>query len=286
MLPLAPRRGRSHPFLDHDGPIAFAHRGGAGDAPENTLPAFEGAIDLGYRYLETDAHATRDGVVVAFHDACLDRVTDRSGAIAELEVAEVEAADAGYKFSLDGGRSFPFRGRGVRVPRLGELLLRWPEARLNIDPKTDECVRPLLALVDRLDAWDRICVGSFSDRRLRHVRTLSRMRACTSMGPRAVAIARAASTLGVMPRQGADCIQVPPRRGAIPLVSARFVGAAHRAGLPVHVWTVNDQQTMHELLDLGVDAIISDRTHLLADVFASRRLNLSGGRSERSRDRP
>lgn len=277
------RRGRVHPFLDHDGPIAFAHRGGAGEAPENTLPAFEVAIGLGYRYLETDAHVTRDGVVVAFHDACLDRVTDRTGAIAELQIAEVEAADAGYKFSQDGGRSFPFRRRGVRVPRVAELLRRWPQARLNIDPKTDGCILPLLALVDRLDAWDRVCIGSFSDRRLRRVRILSRMRACTSMGPRAVAIARAASTVGMMPRQGADCIQVPPRRGAIPLVSARFVRAAHRAGLPVHVWTINDEQTMHELLDLGVDAIMSDRAHLLAEVFTSRRLDLAGGRGERSR---
>jgi hypothetical protein len=112
---MATPRRRLHPFLDRPGPLAIAHRGGAGHAPENTLPAFAGAVDMGYRYLETDAHVTRDGVVVAFHDARLDRVTDRSGAIAQLTIAEVEAADAGYVFSPDGGQTFPYRGRRVRI---------------------------------------------------------------------------------------------------------------------------------------------------------------------------
>lgn len=122
-----------HSFLDRPGPIAFAHRGGGGAAPENTLPAFEIAVTLGYSYLETDAHITRDGVLVAFHDARLDRVTDRTDAIAELGIGEVEAADAGYTFSSDGGSSFPFRGRGIRVPRLQEILVRWPDVRINIE---------------------------------------------------------------------------------------------------------------------------------------------------------
>jgi glycerophosphoryl diester phosphodiesterase len=113
-----------HPFLGQSGPIAIAHRGGAGEAPENTLEAFEIAITLGYTYIETDAHLTRDGVLVAFHDERLDRVTDRTGAIAELAIRELEAADAGNTFSLDGGSSFAFRGRGIRVPRLEEILVR------------------------------------------------------------------------------------------------------------------------------------------------------------------
>ena len=260
-----------HPFLDHPGPIAFAHRGGAGEAPENTLAAFEIAVTLGYSYLETDAHITRDGVLVAFHDDRLDRVTDRTGAIAELGIDEVEAADAGYVFSPDGGGSFPFRGREIRVPRLEELLVRWPDARINIDPKTDGCVEPLAMLLDRLDAWDRVCIGSFSDRRLRRIRALGRGRACTSMGPHAVAIARLAAPSGRIPRLGADCIQVPTHRGPIPIVTDRFVAAAHRMRLPVHVWTINDEATMDHLLDLGVDGIMSDRLRLLADVLGRRR---------------
>ncbi len=266
-----------HPFLDHPGPIAFAHRGGAGDAPENTLMAFERAVTLGYSYLETDAHITRDGVLVAFHDDRLDRVTDRAGAIGELAIADVEAADAGYRFSPDGGRSFPFRGRGVQVPRLEAVLARWPDVRVNIDPKTDACVEPLVALLDRLDAWDRVCVGSFSDRRLRRIRELGHGRACTSMGPYAVAVARLAVTSGRMPRLGADCLQVPTHRGAIPIVTERFVAAAHRAHLPVHVWTINDESTIGRLLDLGVDGIMSGHLRLLLDVFRRHRRATGGG---------
>ena len=256
-----------HPFLDHPGPIAFADRGGAGEAPENTLAAFEIAVTLGYRYLETDAHITRDGVLIAFHDDRLDRVTDRTGALADLSIAEVEAADAGYTFSSDQGRSFPFRGRGIRVPRLEELLARWPGAQINIDPKTDACVEPLALLLNRLRAWNRVCIGSFSDRRLRRIRALGRGQACTSMGPHGVALARLAAASGRIPRLGADCLQVPMHRGPIPIVTERFVAAAHRAGVPVHVWTINDEATIDHLLDLGVDGIMSDRLRLLADVL-------------------
>jgi glycerophosphoryl diester phosphodiesterase len=266
-----------HPFLSKLGPIAFAHRGGAGEAPENTLPAFEVAVALGYRYLETDAHITRDGVLVAFHDDRLDRVTDRTGAIAELGIDEVEEADAGYTFSPNEGGSFPFRGREIHVPRLEELLVRWPDVRVNIDPKADACVGPLAALLDRLGAWERVCIGSFSDRRLRRIRELGHGRACTSMGPHAVALARLAATSGVSPHLGADCIQVPIRRGPIQIVTGRFVKAAHRAGLPVHVWTVDDEAMIEQLLDLGVNGIMSDRLRLLRDVFARRGLPLQGG---------
>lgn len=273
----APSGTRSvHPFLDRHGPIGFAHRGGADNAPENTLAAFDVAVALGYVYLETDVHLTRDGVLVAFHDAHLDRVTDGSGAIAELDIDAVEAADAGYAFTPDGGRSHPFRGRGIRVPRLEDLLECWPQVRVNIDPKSDASVVPLGALLDRLEAWDRVCMGSFSDRRLRRIRELSGRRACTSMGPHAVALARAAAAVGRVPRQHADCVQVPLRHGRIAVVTARFLRAAHRAGLPVHVWTIDDAATMHALLDLGVDGIMTDRPGLLRDVFAERGLSLGG----------
>lgn len=264
-----------HPFLGQAPPIAFAHRGGGEEAPENTLEAFGAAVALGYRYLETDAHLTRDGVLVAFHDDRLDRVTDRRGLIADLGIAEVEAADAGHRFSPDRGVTFPFRERGVRVPRLEELLSRWPGCRVNIDPKSDACAGPLATLLDRLDAWERVCIGSFSDRRLRRIRRLSRGRACTSMGPRAVAVARIAAAAGRLPRLGADCIQVPMRHGRIPIVTPRFVRAAHRARLPVHVWTVDDEPTMQRLLDLGVDGLMTGRPRLLRDVLTRRGIPLA-----------
>jgi glycerophosphoryl diester phosphodiesterase len=260
-----------HPFLDHQRPFPIAHRGGAGEAPENTLPAFAAAVALGYRHVETDVHCTRDGVLVAFHDDVLDRVTDARGAIAELDLAAVRAADAGYAFSPDGGATHPFRGRGVTVPTLEELLTTWPDLYVNIDPKADACVAPLAALLDGLDAWHRVGLGSFSDARLRRLRALGRGRACTSMGPRAVAIARLTSAAGLpMPRQGADCLQIPLRQGRVPLVTRRLVAAAHRAGLQVHVWTIDEEPEMERLLDLGVDAIMTDRLALLRDVLARR----------------
>ena len=274
-----------HPFLVESGPIACAHRGGAGEAPENTLAAFEIATRLGYRYLETDVHLTRDGVLVAFHDERLDRVTDRTGAIAELGIVEVEAADAGHAFTPDGGRTFPFRGGGIRVPRLDAILARWPDARVNIDPKSDSCVGPLAALLDRLDAWERVCVGSFSDRRLHRIRALGRGRACTSMGPHAVALARLTTASALMRRLGADCIQVPINRGPIPIVTERFIAAAHRAGLPVHVWTINDETTINDLLDLGVDGIMSDRVRLLRDVLTRRGVAPTGASAQRGASR-
>jgi glycerophosphoryl diester phosphodiesterase len=269
-----------HPFLSRSGPIAFAHRGGAGEAPENTLAAFEIAVTLGYGYLETDAHVTRDGVLVAFHDDRLDRVTDRTGTIAELSIVEVQAADAGYTFSPDGGSSFPFRGLEIRVPRLEEILVRWPDVRINIDPKSDPCVGPLAALLDHLGAWERVCIGSFSDHRLRVIRKLGHGRACTSMGPRVVALARLAAISGVMPRLAADCVQVPISRGPFPIGNKRFVEAAHHVGLPVHVWTINDEETMNHLLDIGVDGIMSDCLRLLGGVFARRGLPLAGTNAE------
>jgi glycerophosphoryl diester phosphodiesterase len=246
-------------FLDPHGPVAIAHRGGALDAPENTLEAFANAIELGYRYLETDVHVSEDGVPVAFHDDRLDRTTDMRGAIADLTIEQIERADA---------------GGGARIPRLATLLTRWPHARINLDPKHDAAVGPMAALIGEHGAWDRVCVGSFSDARIARVRELSGHAACTSMGPRAVAIARIASLTGRIPRQGAQCIQVPLRHGRVPIVTPRFVSAAHRSGLYVHVWTINDTATMHRLLDMGVDGVMTDRPRTLKDVFEARGLKL------------
>ena len=245
----------THPFLDHDGPIAFAHRGGAGDWPENTMPAFAGAVDLGYRYVETDVHLTSDGKVLAFHDDRLDRVTDRTGVIEELTWDEVRQA------RVDGREP---------IPLLEELLRTWPDLRINIDPKHDAVVGPLAQELRRLDAVERVCVGSFSDRRIQQLRDLLGPDLCTSLGPKGVAKLRAAS-FGLGRRHpGGRCVQVPVTAGGVTLVDRRFIERAHRIGLDVHVWTIDDPQEMHRLLDLGVDGIMTDLPGVLRDVLLAR----------------
>lgn len=274
---LRPAASGKHPassrrqYLAGPIPIAIAHRGGSEEAPENTLEAFETAIRLGYRYVETDVHLTRDGALVAFHDLGLDRVSDQRGRIERLSLDEVRAADAGFSFSLDGGTTFPSRGHGCTVPTLEDLLTRWADVLVNIDIKVESCVAPLAALIERLGAHDRVCVGSFSDARLARFRALTRGSVCTSMARRAVAAARlAAFAHRPVPRLGADCMQVPEGWGRVRVVDSTMVRAAHRAGLPLHVWTVNDEPTMRRMLDLGVDGIMTDRPRLLRDVLISR----------------
>jgi glycerophosphoryl diester phosphodiesterase len=256
-------------FLDHPTPIAIAHRGGSDDLPENTLPAFDAAVALGYSHLETDAHVSADGVVFSFHDHILDRVTDHRGRLVDHTAAEIMAVDAAYHFSVDG-TSYPLRGTGVGIPTMEQVLTRWPGVCVNIDTKSDAVVEPLVDLLRRIDAFDRVCVGSFSDERLRRVRRLSDDAVCTSMGPASIAAAWLASRTGHMPRLGADCLQVPVRARRLVVVDRRLVDAAHLAGLQVHVWTIDDAEQMVALLDLGVDAIMTDRPRLLRDVLIAR----------------
>ncbi|MGH9211496.1 MAG: glycerophosphodiester phosphodiesterase [Acidimicrobiales bacterium] len=246
-----------HPFLDWPGPIPFAHQGAhrAGGPGENTMSAFEAAIEMGYRYIETDVHATADGVLVAVHDDTLDRVTDRSGVIGDLPWSEVRRA----------------RVQGTEpVPLLEDLLGLWPDIRVNIDPKHDAAVDPLVDVIRRTKAVDRVCIGAFSDRRLARVRALLGPRLCTSMGPRQVARLVAASRGLPSGRFTAACVQVPTRRGPVPLVTSRFVEAAHQRGLPVHVWTVNEPPEMRQLLDLGVDGLMTDAPDVLKQVMDER----------------
>ena len=250
--------------LDHpDSVIAMAHRGGATHPDlvglENTTEAFRHAVGLGYRYLETDVHASRDGVLFAFHDPVLDRVTDQVGPIAELTAARIATA----------------RIRGVHaVPTLAELFEEFPEARFNIDLKAESAVHPLVALLDRFEARDRVCVGSFSPSRMHLFRTLTRGTVATSATPGEVALVKASPSAvavrAALGSHGPVALQVPHRRGRFVLVTPALVRRAHRAGLQVHVWTVDRPEEMHHLLDLGVDGLITDRTDLLRDVLVAR----------------
>jgi len=249
---------RRYPFLDHDGPIAFAHRGGAAGGIENSMSAFQRAVDLGYRYLETDVNATADGVLLAFHDRKLDRVTDRAGRIAELSYAEVAGARLG----------------GVEpIPLLEDLFGTWPDIRINVDVKDWRAIGPLAEVIRRTAAVDRVCVGAFSDRRVRAARAALGPALCTSVGPREVVRLRAASYGGWLRRvapQGIPCVQVPTVAARLALVDERFVATAHALGMHVHVWTINDPDEMRRVLDLGVDGVMTDRLEVLREVLAAR----------------
>ncbi|MEU7102550.1 glycerophosphodiester phosphodiesterase [Streptomyces longwoodensis] len=245
-----------HPYLDHPGPIPFAHRGGAADGLENTAAQFRRALEAGYRYLETDVHATRDGKLVAFHDATLDRVTDGAGRIADLLWSDVRHARVAGK---------------EPVPLFEELLEAFPEARWNVDLKAEPALHPLLNLIGRANAWDRVCVGSFSEARVVRAQRLAGPRLATSYGTRGVLGLRLRSWgLPAAPRRPAVAAQVPESQSGVPVVDARFVRAAHARGLQVHVWTVNEPERMHRLLDLGVDGIMTDHIDTLRKVMEER----------------
>lgn len=243
------------PFLDHPGPIPFAHRGGASEAPENTLPAFQHAVDLGYRYLETDVHATADGVLVAFHDDVLDRVTDRTGRIDELAWSDVREA------RVDGREP---------IPLLEEVLGAWPEVRINIDPKADTSVEPLIEVLRRTGAADRVCIGAFDDTRIDRVRDAFDGGLCTGFGP--AQVLDLLSTMGGQARAfRSQCVQIPAVDGrGRPFCTEALVEAAHAHGLVVHVWTIDDPEEMAHLLDIGVDGIMTDRPAVLRDLLVDR----------------
>ncbi len=258
----------TRPYLSHEHPIRFAHRGSRVLWPENTMHAFQGAVDLGYRYIETDVHVTRDGKVVIFHDDELNRLTDASGKLADRDWNDLRTLDAAHHFDPEGG--FPLRGRGIRMPLLEEALTGLPDQLFNIDLKQPGIEQAVAAEVTRLGAEDRVLIGSFFNGRIRRFRRLTAGRVATSAGPAEVVMALAAARVG-RPTQGpADAFQVPEKGGPLTVVGERFVTAAHRGGKQVHVWTVNDAETMHRLLDVGVDGIITDRPDVLNDVIAER----------------
>ena len=278
-------------FLDHPRPIAFAQRGGAAHAPENSWRAFEHAVGLGYGYLETDLQATSDGVLLAFHDRTLGRVTGRTGRIARMPYREMSGA-------LIGGTE--------PIPLLEDLLAAWPDIRFNIDLKDSPAIQPLAEVLRRTAAWDRVCVVSFSASRLRAARRIFDRQVCMAASPIGTAVVRfggphvspedgparstaplraaggpqgsAEAQLKLAPRHGPHaalaerlartgvrCAQVPPS-----IATESFVGRAHALGLQVHVWTVNDTATMTSLLDIGVDGIMTDETVALRDVLIHR----------------
>jgi glycerophosphoryl diester phosphodiesterase len=252
---------RAERYAYFDEPFAaYAHRGGAQYPPnrhrENTRHAFSQAVDLGYRYLETDVHATADGVLVAFHDSVLDRVTDGTGEIASLPYAEVARAR--------------IAGQDP-IPLLAELLTAFPDARFNIDAKSDGAVALLADTVAEHDAYDRVCVSSFSVARLHRLRRRLGPRVASAASSAGIAVNRFVPWLTWALNSPAPVLQLPisyPFRGRrIQVLTPNLVRAVHRAGKRVQIWTVDDPETMTRLLGLGVDGIFTDRIDILKDVL-------------------
>ena len=242
--------------------LVMAHRGGAGLWPENTAHAFARAAALGVDVLEMDLHATADGALVIIHDATVDRTTNGTGRTSALTLAELKRLDAGYRWTSDGGRTFPFRGRGITIPTLGEVLEGFPQMRLNIDIKQAQpaIVKPFCRALREARATGRVTIASFSSETLAEFR-----RECpevaTSAGMEEVAALAADLQAGreiAAGRAPFRAVQVPEWVGGRGGLTAEAVAAAHRSGLEIHVWTINDEAGMRRMIALGVDGIMTD----------------------------
>lgn len=242
-------------FLDHPGPIAVAHRGGSLEAEENTLPAFEHAVRLGYRYVETDVQATRDGVAVVFHDTDLERMTGRKGRVAALDWADLS------RLRTRGGNA---------IPRLDDVLHAWPDLRLVLEAKSDAAVVPMAEAIRSAGALPRVCVGSFGARRIARLRAA--LGSDLAWSPAQAGVARVWLAGWGVPLRGPGCaaLHIPQAIRRIPLATRRTVAAAHAFGMQVHVWTVNEARDMERLLDMGIDGLMTDRPSLLRDLLMRR----------------
>lgn len=243
-----------HPFLDHPKPIALAHRGGDRGA-ENTMSAFGAAVDLGYGYIETDVRATCDGVVVTFHDDDLSRVSAAVGRISQMTWAEVSKVRVGGEHP---------------IPRLDEVLTTWPDVRFNIDVKHGAAVDPLVRLFTGAHSPERVCLGSFSRRRLSTIRNALGDAPCYAFDPFDVAFKWLRSRVRSRPKpsrlRGA-VVQAPPRCAGMPVIDRALLTYCANAGIDVHAWTINTEEEMTRLIQLGVGGLITDQIALLKDVL-------------------
>ena len=255
-------------------PANLAHRGASALAPENTMEAFRIAVEEGAGGLELDVHLTRDGHVVVIHDETVDRTTNGTGAVSEMTIDELRRLDAGHSFSLDGGATRPFRGRGVRVPTLKEILEEFPGVAVNIDLKDGPpgIEAAVLGVLRETKAWRRTLVVSTRRTPVKRFRKISGGHVSTGASRWEIGIFYLLSRLRLerLVSPAYDALQVPLRHRGIPLVTPRFVRAAHARGVRVDVWTINQADEMRRLLDLGVDVIMTDRPGMLAEVLERR----------------
>lgn len=251
------------PVAANPTPVVFAHRGGAEEAVENSVAAFARLRDLGFTHIETDVQLTADGQVVISHDETCERGFGQPGKFSDYTFAQLQE----------------FRNQAGEPPSLlGDVLEMFPEMYFNIDAKTDEVAGPLLEVIERAGAADRVLVASFSEKRLEKIRQDSPQELTTSLGVSAIVrLLMASETVSNAqtwhvpgPADKVRAAQVPEKTRGVRVVSPRFIATAHTAGLAVHVWTVNDRETMEKLLDWGVDGIVTDRPSLLREVLIER----------------
>jgi glycerophosphoryl diester phosphodiesterase len=257
-----------HPYFSVALPHLFGHRGAAGEAPENTLPSFERACAAGLRYLETDCHATHDGEIVLCHDPELERITNGQGPISAHSYAELEKLDAGYHFSADG-RTHPFRGCGVRILRLVEMLEAFPTAHVNLEVKQADAAvaAEVVRLVRRTGAERRLLLAAENGQVLDLLRALEPGTALGSSREDVIAFfgaLDAGASADFAPLGHA--LQIPPSVYGRDLVTREALAYARRLGLFVHVWTINDPAEMRRLLALGVHGLMSDHPARLLET--------------------
>ncbi len=256
-------------------PTSLAHRGASAHAPENTLEAYRMAVESGAGGLELDVHMTRDGQVVVMHDDDVDRLTDGAGLVREKSLQELENLEVGYHFSPDGGSTFPYRGRGLKIPTLQEVLQQFPNTPINLDIKEDQAgfEEAVLRIIEKNDAENRTFVASQKHRVVRKFRKLSGGAVPTSSSQLEIAIFLVLSRLRLesLLRPSYVALQIPTSHRGIELVTPGFISAAHNLGVRVDVWTIDEPKEIHRLLDLGADVIMTNRPEVLAEVLEQRR---------------
>lgn len=264
-MPFRPASRPGHPYLA-GAPILCAHRGGAGLAPENTMAAFRQAVEqYGADMLELDVHLTADGRVAVIHDDTVDRTTDGSGPVRGMTLAELQSLDAGYRFVDVQGRH-SWRGRGAVVPEFGELLEALPDTRLNVECKCDRVAGPLVELIRAHGATHRVLVAAADEPNRRAVRGYPGPWGASARQIRAFYILHRLP-LGFLYTPGADALQIPESWEGRTVLTPRFLAEAHRRNIAVHIWTVDDPDDMRRLVEMGVDAVQTDRPDLLARVL-------------------
>ena len=237
--------------------LAFAHRGGSESAPENSFKAFYRAVEIGYKYLETDVHLTKDGYLITFHDASLDRVTNKNGLIKDLKLSDIKKA------KIDGTEE---------IPLLLELLDSFPNCFFNIDCKVDETVKPLVDLIKNKALFDRVCVGSFSQKRINYIRKSLGKDVKTSMGPSEVILSKFLSYTSVKYNFQSSYTSIPIKRYGVSLLDKRNIDYLKSTNQKVIAWTINNEDQMKMLINMGVDGIMTDNLSLLKKVLIDENL--------------